>query len=930
MKKFEMDSFIPRRVQKRTSFFDLGANLFNYEACYQDEQLQLREQILSHRDAAHFDKDLLLTDSSWFSSDRQTAFENVNQGSYLLSSRLKPRQRLKEKDFRAEDYGYGIFKWDSIVVVEKYIADFLLTRNLVISQSQPEHLNDPMNFFFLDVKRIIRTIAREQNPEMVLKASEALLNYIGHVETELSFNDQDRVFIEQLRNLINKNIKPSIQEQIEKANIRSHIEKLIRELDSVIETSNSVTHFSFQDTAVNPHPSVLASGKEYSNRVYFPTAALLNCANKVLEEKSSSSVKPFDSAALIALKESPFYSPDQGQLKLKPNIDLLNYCQDIRLMAGLTTEDKENYIASVSHIHNLLEFKFALQQIIFLLDEAGQYQVIIAFSYDLQRLLQALQKEIQKTRIDIEEVLNSNQQMKQKLLKHTLVEESSGYFHALLKKLGLAYSEYNDINIAQFILNQDHRHLLSTKDNDERYQRTSSSTEKLMDMLTEVNHNYRTTNNEKKLSSFGFEVREQIKRLVENVEDFYLDEAETRLQGDVVEQEAPKSQAEAYQSNCKAVYDKGVNSAALYCQGQGHRILVYPKGKIPSDEIINYQADDYYRYPRIEQDTYQLSSCRAVNFHGLDSIVCDGEKTSMFYQPSDSIHAPIHFFSSLYGQVALSLVFYQVAKGVYQWFFSPKRDSNILVSQKEGKYFIQSAYKTISTIKSKNDEDQDWVNGMIDDHLIDLERLKRLNNRKKLTRDEVDALQQRLEFSLASVTKVDESEVIQAQKRAYTKLQKKVSLSEPDLVTVMEYLIKISCQLNNEEVSVEPELYQKFRAVQAKTNHSIKSLITIAESVLEINQLAEKDEPVMKSDVEQVFYNIGTLKTDNTLQAEGTLANDISALRNHRHSLLHMFSFRRNRIEKFINAPFVPCPSQIFSSTSMQQEQSGVQARLTL
>lgn len=826
MKKSGTYSFMPRPSEARTSFFDITANLFDYEACYQQKHLDLRERILQHRKAAQFDSEFPLADSSWFSDDPELAFENVNRNRYFLSERLKPQQKLTVNDFRVKDFVFGSFKWLSLANLEKDVGDFLLMRNHHIVSDRPEHLNEPMNFFFVDVKNILRNVAKEQNTKLAVSSINSLLNYINHVETELAFDDSDRSFISQVRSALEQNIKPQINAVIENANIRSHLSSLMTELEGVIESSNRIVHFSLQDGKVNPHPKIDRGDISDSDLASYPTQALIACANKLAVSTEGLSAVMKEGQQLLL--DNPFYVSEKGALEYRANDKLLEHCEDVRLIPNLSLEVKQAYIRSASHVNNLLEFKSMLNQVISLFDEAGQHQLVLGYQKELSSLMQAINIELEQAEKDIKLVMDENQSLKDSLL---LRKMNLGFKSSIAEgfKNMLGFSKV--IDAEQFIANQDIRQLTATRDEQQRYQQAATSTALLLDQLQTSEKKYLELEGQSFLAPLSADLSKRIEQQVQQTTQLYGKE-----QAASTEALAPPAAIQQSDSNmgyqCDLVYD--VDAAAFACHQGEHNVFIFPNSMMA---------------PAVLEDTYDLTDCRNIVYKGQPSVYCQGTNTSLVYQPRPK-SAPGYYASQIGGQIALGLVVAKIGYDIYQWWFAPRElNAREAVDDEEAAVFFDNAFKRLSKIKQKQLSDNKEVEESLSFLLEDLDSELKAHSKGKFYQSTMTSLDERIRYLDASVTPVSSLKAKVQAKALSSLLLKKSGLSHSELNILYQYFIELAKQALNLPLGDNEALVSRFKEVQARCQYSIEMLYEIAELKAMIGNRVAIGAEVVESDV---------------------------------------------------------------------------------
>lgn len=479
MKKQGMYSFLPRKIQDRTSYLNPINFIYNFESCYTSENFFLRDKILSYRAAAKFQKEVVQGDSSWFSIEPSVAFEDLNANSYFLAPQKRPRDQLSMNDFRVVQHEYVKFAWDSLTQLEVDLGDFLLTRNRVIADSRPEHLNDPMNYFFLDIKRMIRLMSRETNTDLIADTMSSILHYINYVETELPFDSQDRMFISQLRESVNKKVLPQIKEKMGSENLKLKLTTLIDEIDRVADTCQRELHYDFQDTEISPHVTQLAMQIDEAEIVKHPLQALMGCAHGKSNSKAVSTFR--------GKKQTLAFKQEQD-LNGIFSLDVLERCKNMHLMSGLSADEKSAYVQLASSINEFIKHKSLLRSLVGFIDDVGQYQVLMGYQSDLSNFLQTIKESIATAQETRAFLASANLAIKNSLL-NTHHQQSS--FTKLYGYVGeLVGMTERSINAENFMRNQDVKQLTSIRDPERTFEVATNVIEQTLDAMTKWRADY--------------------------------------------------------------------------------------------------------------------------------------------------------------------------------------------------------------------------------------------------------------------------------------------------------------------------------------------------------------------------------------------------------------------------------------------------------
>lgn len=671
MKKQGMYSFLPRMVQARGSLFNPMSFLYNYESCYQEREHSLREKILIHRKSVHFSYDITLLDSSWFNSDFNVAFENVNKDSYLFTAQYRPFQKLSMNDFRVVEYDNAIYKWDSLRLLEVDIADFLLMRNKLIAQYRPEHLNEPLNFFFIDLKHIVRTIAKEENINVILNILNSFVDYINYVETELPFDSQDRLFIGQMRESININIKPQIYREIQSNNLRSKLENVLSELDGILDESNRLAHYSFQDKEISPHAisafDLISKDEEFR----YPTISLINCA----KNKNQENIPIQDEAMVQASSDYGFHELMFSNVHF--DIHMLEQCNRVNLMNGLSEDNKLNYVELVSQINRLLEFKRVLKFVLRLFDEMGQYNLILDFKAELEEYLRALSESLSNIKISYDKVKLANQDLKNDLLIYR--SKLTPLNHAVSSMVSLTgWLDSTNVDYEKFIFNQDIKYLTQSKQPEKVFDGLAGSLDEVLQVIKLWDESYRQGSTQTSLNGFYQSLRYNMIKISRGNDFIYDDD---HLLEDTSYSQDPSTLL------CNYAQDIEADNYDFECHADNYDAYFY---SLSDSHFTNNLNDGLIGS---HNDIY---SCHFNPGKFQHEVNCEASSSLIkFVSKGNSFSSS--FLTSINQQVALGMVLFNIGKSTYQWTLK-WADNSLASSQVNG---AESDFNILSnTVKS--------------------------------------------------------------------------------------------------------------------------------------------------------------------------------------------------------------------------------------
>ncbi len=385
------------------------------ESCYTEEELEQRTWILKVRSNSGIHPDYLSNPSSWFADDSQ-ALINVYERSWFYSNAYKTRHVLNRDDFHVQPIDSQRLQWTALYDLMQKTGDYLLLRNQALPQT---HLNQPMNFFLLDLNHILKGISQNPNIKQTRDQLEHVTRYVRTIEKNISpFAGSDRLFLANFRSTIDDEIHPQLTRKIESQLLRDRLGELSKSIEQLSTERNRILHFALNANQVNPHPYTFAIDKPDDLKAY-PTQAVKECG------KSSTAVVESPISILQLTGE---------ELKDCSNFQLINM------------EDKvlDHYAKAITDLNELDQFQKVITQTMDLLGQAGEVYTVFQFKEQLSFLLKQIEHFIDESSVHINEIIHANT-----LAYHKAIHEEQNL--PLLKRW--LTSEQEKLNT--FIDNQD-------------------------------------------------------------------------------------------------------------------------------------------------------------------------------------------------------------------------------------------------------------------------------------------------------------------------------------------------------------------------------------------------------------------------------------------------------------------------------------------
>ena len=350
------------------------------ENCYTDDDLIFREWILKIRTNSGIDKEYLTNPSSWFAEDSQ-ALINAYENSWIYSTAFKTRHILTRDDFHVQPVASERLQWPELYDLMQNVGDYLLIRN---QNFVNEHLNQPMNFFFLDINFILNRLSQNPNMAQVKHQLEVLNQYVRTIEKNVSPTmGTDRLFLANFRQVIDDKIDPQLTHMIESQLLKDRLGELSKTINKLSTERNRVLHFALNINPVNPHPYGFSTAHPTQDSIYYPTQAAKKCGSNGKEISTD-----INSILKLTVK----------QLSECPNFKLISMDEDVL----------SHYAAAISDLNELDRFQNVITQIMDLLGQAGEVYTIHQFKEQMVILLKQIEGFIDDSSQHVEAIIQAN------------------------------------------------------------------------------------------------------------------------------------------------------------------------------------------------------------------------------------------------------------------------------------------------------------------------------------------------------------------------------------------------------------------------------------------------------------------------------------------------------------------------------------------
>jgi hypothetical protein len=258
------------------------------------------------------------------------------------------------------------------------VGDYLLLRN---QNLRPEHLNQPMNYVFLDINSMLKGLSQNSNINQVKEQLESISRYIRTIEKNISpVVGSDRLFLVNFRSTISERIMPTIVHAIESRLLQDRLQSLSKLIKQVSTERNRVLHFALNARKVNPHSYEFAIDMPEDTSTY-PTQAAKAC----LEGQSAL-------PSTVPAEQPP---------------SLLKDCPYFKLM----TQDREletHYAQAIFDLKELDHFQTIITQINGLLEQAGEVYTIHQFKEQMLQLFEQTHTFLEESSAPVKAIIAAN------------------------------------------------------------------------------------------------------------------------------------------------------------------------------------------------------------------------------------------------------------------------------------------------------------------------------------------------------------------------------------------------------------------------------------------------------------------------------------------------------------------------------------------
>ena len=370
------------------------------ENCYTQEDLDFREWVIKTRSNSGIHPDYLGNPDSWFATDHQQALVNVYENSWFYSTAYRTRHILTRDNFHVQPIDGPRPQWPSYKLMQQ-VGDYLLLRNKDLSAA---HLNQPMNYVFLDLNFMLKSLSQNSNVIHVKEQLELITRYLRTIEKNISpVVGSDRLFLANFRSVINDEVHPHLTHLIESQLLQEKLRTLSMDMANLSAYRNRLLHFSLSANQVNPHPYEFSIAMPDDLSAY-PTQAARACGQT---SRAIESTK-----VNVQSTELRVQSPERMQLDARR----LNDCPHFKLIYA-DEEAVQNYARAVTDLDDLEHFQIVIDQIVNLLGQAGEVYTVHQFKEQMLTLLNQINTFIDDSFIPIEAIINANTQAYHKAIQ---------------------------------------------------------------------------------------------------------------------------------------------------------------------------------------------------------------------------------------------------------------------------------------------------------------------------------------------------------------------------------------------------------------------------------------------------------------------------------------------------------------------------------
>ena len=358
------------------------------EHCYTEEDLTFRQWILKTRANSGIHADYLTNPSSWF-ADEEQALINVYEKAWFYSNAFKTRHVLNRDDFHVQPVDGQRLQWPALYDLMQKVGDYLLLRN---QELPPEHLNQPMNFVFLDLNNMLKGLSQNTNIEQVKEQLELITKYLRTIEKNISpLVGSDRLFLANFRRIVDDEIHPQLTHKIEAQLLRERLGDLSRTINKLSIDRNRILHFALNTNKVNPHPYHFSIERPLDTSAY-PTQAAKDCGSKGTD---------------LVADPAPVLQLTQKQLEDCPNFKLISMDEEVL----------SHYAQAISDLNELDRFQKVVTQTMDLLGQAGEVYTIHQFKEQMLNLFNQIDSFIDSSAQHVDAIIYANTQAYHKAIQ---------------------------------------------------------------------------------------------------------------------------------------------------------------------------------------------------------------------------------------------------------------------------------------------------------------------------------------------------------------------------------------------------------------------------------------------------------------------------------------------------------------------------------
>lgn len=781
----------PKEDENRFSFYDISAD----ETCYNEALLNLRHDIIAARQSAALDILPMAKINRWFDSDNE-ALVNINQDSYIYSKMYKPTITIDSHFFlhKTSNNHHNLHKINQL---EKEISNYLMRYNKKISKA---HLNHPLNIFYIDLKHLLNHVQSQGDLKLALKTLPLLSRYTAQVEKSLG-NEMafEKVFMTEVSEAIQNTLIPEIEEIIETKNLKDNLITLSKEIQNVIEASETLLHHLFSTDDIDAHP-LLRLDEDISQESELkknPLHALKSCAEK---SQSLTSQEPN-----TEVDKTPF-----DTLSAKDIDD----CQMINLVTHLTEQEKEKYLSAIRALYRLTTSHRTLNNIIQMLDMAGEVSTTILLKTELESYLNEITTQLDTNKALIEETVK----ISRKLYKDGLINKGNENF--IDKALNSLTSLFATDKKEHFMDNQET--LSAIKHNDvpaaENSRKVKDTISQLLNRIEALDKKYKSGDSQKEAEKLISDINKQLPKALLSKPKNIAQKRLTDL----------SSKASDINQCYRGLYQQ--QTPVIFCENK--EALTY---------IFNEDNND--KNPPLLGDNYPINLCKKTTFLEQEAAHCQGDNSDFLYVPKANLQVDA-FFNQLDAQLALGFVLFRAVASGYEWLHS-SNEEKVYAKSDEAKAFLKSAYQKLSKMSCKEIKKQ-GLKTRCNDIYEDLKTIeKKIQQNKSIEKTTIENLDEEITYFEKCTIRLSSFRINKEQESLKDTFLSICELEEDDFEIITNHLIYGENEIEDEAFTnlLEESYYPK------------STLFALLEHWQSILSLSQNPAPVFESDIIDIKDN---------------------------------------------------------------------------